>query len=89
MALQHESDSLALLLALALTTTVNVECARHGQQIDCSKFKKALPEEGRICYSIYAPICGSDGKTYSNDCTFCDKVMRTDNKLKFVHFGKC
>lgn len=44
-------------------------------QIDCSKFKKLLPGEGRICYSVYAPICGSDGKTYSNDCTFCDKLM--------------
>ncbi|XP_053521859.1 serine protease inhibitor Kazal-type 9 [Artibeus jamaicensis] len=58
-------------------------------QTDCSTFKKLLPGEGRICYSIYAPICGSDSTTYSNDCTFCDKVKKTDNKRKFVHFGKC
>ncbi|KAF6083103.1 serine peptidase inhibitor Kazal type 9 [Phyllostomus discolor] len=79
----------ALLLTLALTTTINVECARGRQRIDCSKFKKLPPGEVRICYSMYAPICGSDGRTYTNDCTFCDKVMKTDNKLKFVHFGKC
>ncbi|XP_061008233.1 serine protease inhibitor Kazal-type 9 [Dama dama] len=57
-------------------------------KIDCSKYKK-LPSEERFCYDIYAPICGSDGKTYSNDCYFCYEVEKTNNKLKFVYFGKC
>uniref|UniRef100_A0A452EFC4 Serine peptidase inhibitor Kazal type 9 n=1 Tax=Capra hircus TaxID=9925 RepID=A0A452EFC4_CAPHI len=57
-------------------------------QIDCNKYKM-LPLEERFCYDIYAPICGSDGKTYSNDCYFCYEVEKTNNKLKFVHFGKC
>lgn len=42
-------------------------------QIDCSKYKM-LPSEERFCYEIYAPICGSDGKTYDNDCYFCYEV---------------
>ncbi|KAM8765747.1 serine protease inhibitor Kazal-type 9 [Rhynchonycteris naso] len=76
-------------LALVLTTIIYVECARHDQQVDCSKFKKVPPGEERLCYKIYGPICGSDGKTYDNDCFFCSEVAKTDNKLKFVHFGKC
>ncbi|XP_044804644.2 serine protease inhibitor Kazal-type 9 [Bubalus bubalis] len=55
---------------------------------DCSKYKM-LPSEERFCYEIYAPICGSDDKTYDNDCYFCYEVEKTNNKLKFVHFGKC
>ncbi|XP_045671334.1 serine protease inhibitor Kazal-type 9 isoform X2 [Ursus americanus] len=78
----------ALLLALALTTIFNVECAARPQQVDCSRYKKLPPGKEGFCHEIYAPICGSDGKTYPNDCFFCYEVQ-TDNKLKFVHFGKC
>ncbi|KAI5941903.1 Serine protease inhibitor Kazal-type 9 [Manis javanica] len=80
--------ALVLLFALALTTVFDVECARR-QQVDCSQYKKLPPGEETFCYDIYAPICGSDGKTYSNDCYFCCEVKKTDDKLKFVHFGKC
>ncbi|XP_058400396.1 serine protease inhibitor Kazal-type 9-like [Diceros bicornis minor] len=79
-----------LLLVLALTTNFHVECAKNrGQEVDCSGFKKLPPGEERMCYQLYAPICGSDGQTYSNDCVFCSEVVKTDHKLKFVHFGEC
>ncbi|XP_059554790.1 serine protease inhibitor Kazal-type 9 [Myotis daubentonii] len=75
-----------LLLALAL---IYVECAQPRKPVDCSKFKKLPPGEERQCYELYGPICGSDGKTYANDCFFCDEVQKTDNKLKFGRFGEC
>uniref|UniRef100_A0A8C3VRY9 Serine peptidase inhibitor Kazal type 9 n=1 Tax=Catagonus wagneri TaxID=51154 RepID=A0A8C3VRY9_9CETA len=82
------ATAFVLLLALALTTVFDAEGVKHRQQIDCSKYKKLPPEE-RFCNEIYQPICGSDGKTYSNECYFCYEVEKTNNKLKFAHFGKC
>ena len=43
----------------------------------------------RQCIKIYAPICGSDRKTYGNRCWF-DLAKRCDDpSLTIEHKGKC
>jgi hypothetical protein len=37
----------------------------------------------RLCPRIYKPVCGCDGKTYSNDC------VRMHAKVSKLHDGKC
>ncbi|KAL2779195.1 serine protease inhibitor Kazal-type 9 precursor [Daubentonia madagascariensis] len=83
------ATAFVLLLALTFATMFNIECAIQKKQVDCSHYEKLPPGEKRFCHDAYEPICGSDGKTYSNDCFFCSEVQETDGKLKFVHFGKC
>ncbi|XP_045140655.1 serine protease inhibitor Kazal-type 9-like [Echinops telfairi] len=68
---------------------LDVGCAQQRKQVDCSQYKKLPPGEERLCHEIYAPICGSDGQTYANECFFCSEVVKTNSKLKFAHFGKC
>lgn len=40
------------------------------------------------CPRMYWPLCGSDGVTYGNDCTFrC--ALRKNSDLKLVRNGSC
>lgn len=41
------------------------------------------PDEGRICATIYMPVCGCDGMTYSNACTLGSAGIMQ------MHTGEC
>jgi len=59
--------------------------AAEETDMEKSDTKKQCPE---ICPAIYAPVCASDGKTYSNECAF--KVAHChDMNLELVHQGEC
>uniref|UniRef100_A0A672U6Y4 Ovomucoid n=1 Tax=Strigops habroptila TaxID=2489341 RepID=A0A672U6Y4_STRHB len=42
-----------------------------GNEIDCSE------QNGNnlACAADYSPLCGSDGRTYGNQCHFCNAVL--------------
>ncbi|XP_063607245.1 turripeptide Lol9.1-like [Penaeus indicus] len=41
-----------------------------------------------ICPAIYAPVCGSDWKTYSNQCNL-EAAKCRNPRLRLVRPGKC
>ncbi|PKU44535.1 ovomucoid [Limosa lapponica baueri] len=52
-------------------------------RVDCSDYPKPT------CGLEYLPLCGSDSKTYSNKCNFCNAVMDSNGTLTLSHFEKC
>jgi hypothetical protein len=50
------------------------------QVFDVAGVCKVRPE---ICPAIFDPVCGCDGKTYSNDCS------RQSAEIALAHKGAC
>lgn len=42
-----------------------------------------------ICPRHYNPMCGSDGKTYGNECTFGAAKCKSRGKLRLKKQGEC
>lgn len=44
---------------------------------------------GDTCPLEFTPVCGSDGKTYPNDCALRQEACRARKSLNIIYRGKC
>ena len=51
------------LLILIFWLSLGAGCYKDIEP-DCAE----KPSDGRVCYQLYLPVCGCNGKTYSNSC---------------------
>ncbi|XP_062977611.1 serine protease inhibitor Kazal-type 5 [Elgaria multicarinata webbii] len=52
---------------------------------ECSQ----LPRQLSGCTTVFAPVCGSNGVTYNNECLLCSARQDTGEDVQIKHGGKC
>ncbi|XP_027697475.1 ovomucoid-like [Vombatus ursinus] len=56
-------------------------------QVDCSGYPST--REGITCPDAFKPICGTDKKTYVNECLLCATNAEKELNIKKLHNGEC
>ncbi|XP_060127603.1 ovomucoid-like [Zootoca vivipara] len=60
-----------------------VEESRPELQVDCQGY----PTD--FCTAELHRMCGSDGRTYGNKCSFCNAVVKSRGRLSLIRYGPC
>ncbi|XP_069340095.1 double-headed protease inhibitor, submandibular gland-like [Eulemur rufifrons] len=74
------------ILALAATAWATSPSAK-GTEVDCYQYNRKGSQVA--CPRIFRPICGTDQKTYDNECLLCMQNQEQNLQLRKLHDGNC
>ncbi|XP_067839489.1 serine protease inhibitor Kazal-type 1-like isoform X1 [Heptranchias perlo] len=57
--------------------------------MEIQPYCKEIPKKIPLCDQNYAPVCGTNGVTYGNECRLCAAVWATRVKIRIQKFGSC
>ncbi|XP_030429234.1 ovomucoid-like isoform X2 [Gopherus evgoodei] len=58
------------------------------KKIDCSRYQRTKDPRKIACPRIYAPVCGTNGVTYDNECLLCAEILKGAT-IRLAHKGQC
>ncbi|NP_001187993.1 serine peptidase inhibitor, Kazal type 4 precursor [Ictalurus punctatus] len=71
----------SVLILLATGSQVSSESYRKPQ---CSEMAEIM-----ACPLNFAPVCGTDGNTYANECGLCVQRLKTKTGILIARDGSC
>ena len=79
----RENNMVFLILLILLISLIGSCSEKSADEPEPPCIDDSLIDSDNTCYKIFAPVCGCDGITYSNDC-----VAKNSGLLNFQE-GAC